>query len=276
VLCSRCSTNLPDGSQFCLKCGQKVDLAANSIELATIPAQFTCGKCGTNLHRSAQFCLKCGQPVISTADSAALAPVAASGLEGPQPLRARRQGGIILWLLVLVLLGAVLWAATSESPAAQQVQEFVGWSHAQTIEDAEVSVNPRRFLSYEFTVPPGALKVSVTGEFSAAAGPPRNGNSNEGGKDRDTGIEAFVLTDAAFVVWSNGYSAQTQYESGPVAGATINAPLPAGAGVYHLIFSNKISPRAKTIHATVLLRYKSWLPDAVVHLRDRFWNWIGL
>jgi hypothetical protein len=187
------------------------------------------------------------------------------------------EGRIILWLLVLVLLGAVLWAATGESPAAQQVQEFVGWSHAQTIEDAAVSVNPRGFLSYQFTVPSGALNVSVTGEFNAAAGSPRNGNSsNESGKDGDTGIEAYVLTDAAFVVWSKGYSAETQYESGPVAGATINAPLPAGAGVYHLVFSNKISPRAKTVHATVLLRYKSWLPDAVVRLQDRFWNWIGL
>jgi hypothetical protein len=26
----------------------------------------------------------------------------------------------------------------------------------------------------------------------------------------------------------------------------------------------------------VLLRYKSWMPDAVVRLKDRFWNWIGL
>ena len=236
-----------------------------------------CSQCSANLPEGSQFCLKCGQPVTSTADSAALAPVPASGLKRPQALRARGQGRIILWLLVLVLLGAVLWAATSERPAAEQVQEFVGWSHAQTIEDAAVSVNPRSFLSYQFTVPSGALNVSVTGEFSAVAGSPRNGNSsNESGKDRDTGIEAYVLTDAAFVVWSKGYSAETQYESGPVAGATIDAPLPAGAGVYHLVFSNKISPRAKTVHATVLLRYKSWLPDAVVRLQDRFWNWIGL
>jgi len=241
-------------------------------------ADVLCSRCSTNLPDGSQFCLKCGQPVISTANSAALAPVPAPGVARPQPLRAQRQSRIVLWLLVLVLLGAVLWAAISESPAAQQVQEFVRWSHAQTIVDAAVSVNPRSFSSREFTVPPGALNVSVTGEFSAAASSPRNGNGkgNESGQDRDTGIEAYVLTDAAFAVWSSGYSTQTQYESGPVASATINAPLPAGAGVYHLVFSNKISPRAKTVHATVLLRYKSWLPDAVVRLRNRFWNWIGL
>jgi hypothetical protein len=241
-------------------------------------ADVLCSQCSTTLPDGSQFCLKCGQPVISTANSAARAPVPASGLARLQPLQARRQRRTVLWLLVLVLLGAVLWATTSKGPAAQQVQEFVRWSQAQTIVDSAVSVNPRSFSSCMFTVPPGALDVSVTGEFSAAAGSPRNrnGNSNESAKDRDTGIEAYVLTDVAFAVWSSGYSTPTQYESGPVAGAAINAPLPAGAGVYHLVFSNKNSPRTKTVHATVLLRYKSWLPGAVMRLKDRFWNWVGL
>ncbi len=209
---------------------------------------------------------------MSATNSAALATAR------PEPLRSGRQRRIVPWLLVLVLLGAVLWAATGESPAAQQVQKFVGWSHAQTIIDAPVSAKPRSFWSCEFTVPPGALHVSVTGEFSAAADSLRNGNGSrdESGKDADNGIEAYVLTDSAFVVWSSGYSTSTLYQSGAVAGATIDAPLPAGAGVYHLVFSNKVSPRAKTVHATVLLRYKSWLPDAVVRSKERFWNWIGL
>jgi hypothetical protein len=215
--------------------------------------------------------------VIPTANNAAPAPPS-SGLARPQPLQALWQRRIVLWMLVLVLLGAVLWAATSESPAAQQVQEFVGWSHAQTVVDTVVSVNPRSFSSCEFTVPPGALNASVAGDFSVAPGGPRNGyrNGNESGKDRDTGIEAYVLTDAAFVVWNGGYSTQMVYESGLVARATIDAPLPAGAGVYHLVFSNKISPRAKGVRATVLLRYKSWVPGALVRLKDRFWNWMGL
>jgi len=186
------------------------------------------------------------------------------------------QRRIFPWLLVLFVLGAVLWTTTSESPTAQEVQEFVGWSHAQTIVDAAVSVNPRSFSSCEFTVRPGALKVSVTGDFSVSASSPHNGNINETGKDRDAGIEVFVLTDAAFAVWSSGYSSPTQYESGAVDKATIDATLPAGAGVYRLVFSNKNSPRARTVHATVLLRYKSWLPDAIVGLKDRFWNWVGL
>jgi hypothetical protein len=84
-----------------------------------------------------------------------------------------------------------------------------------------------------------------------------------------------VLTDAAFAVWSSGYSTPSLYESGLTSGTAINASLPAGAGVYHLVFSNKASSRAKNVHATVLLRYKSWMPDTVTGLKDRFWNWIG-
>jgi hypothetical protein len=245
VLCNRCSANLPDGSQFCLKCGQPVPSPENAAALATAP-------------------------VVLPAN---VAPVSVAPVRTPRPRR------ITLWILCLVLLGVVVWAANSESPSAQQVQEFVRWSHAQTIVDTSVSVNPHGFSSSKFTVPQGALNVTVTGDFSATASP-RDGNENRSSKesknDHDPNIEAYVLTDAAFAVWSSGYSTATLYESGPVAAGNLNAPLPAGAGVYHLVFSNKTSSRAKTVHATVLLRYKSWMPDAVVRLNDRFWYWIGL
>jgi len=275
VLCSRCSTNLPDGSQFCLKCGQKVAFAEGSTTPAAIHNESTCSKCGTSLHRTAEFCLRCGQPVISSAKRAAITPVQSSEIEVPQPWPARRQHRSVLWLLALVVLGAVLWAATSKGPAAEQVQEFVRWSQTQSIVDSSVSVNPHGFSSWTLTVPPGALNVTVTGEFSAVAAGPHTGKSNESGKDHDAEIEAYVMTDAAFAVWSTGYSAQTEYESGPATAGTINAPLPAGAGIYQLVLSNKNSARAKTVHATVLLRYKSWSADVLVRLKDRFWNWLG-
>lgn len=235
-----------------------------------------CNRCRTNLPDGSDFCPKCGRRVFSTIDSVALAPLPGSELARAQRLRAPRRRRVIPWLLALMVLGAVVWAATSERPSARQVQELVGWSHAQTIVDAAVSVDSRGFSTFEFTVPPGALDVGVAGDFSAIAASPRNRNSKETGKDLDPGIEALVLTDAALVVWRSGYSTQTQYESGPAVSATIDAPLPAGAGVYHLVFSNKISPRAKTVRANVLLRYKSWLPNAVVRLKERFWNWIEL
>jgi hypothetical protein len=236
-----------------------------------------CSHCSTVLPDGGQFCLQCGRPVVSSANSLALAPVLRSGLDRPAPMRARRRWLIVPWLVVLLLLGAAVWVATSETPAAQQVQEFVHWAHTQTIVDTALSVNPHSFSSCEFTVPRGGLSISIVGEFSETPATPRKVDKSLGAtKDLDANIEAYVLTDAAFAVWRSGYSAQTQYESGPVASATINAPLPAGGGVYHLVFSNRNSARATTVHATVLLRYKNWLPDALVHLKEQFWNWLGL
>jgi hypothetical protein len=236
-----------------------------SGEIRPSEADVLCSQCSTNLPDGAQFCLSCGQPAISTANRTDLAPVPVPGSARPH----------LLWLLALVFLGAVLWGATSQSPAAQRVQEFVHRTHTETIVDSALSLNPRSFFSCKFSVPAGAQSISITGEFTATPGS-QHGGGSKAREDRDTNIEAYVLTDAAFAVWNGGYSTQTEYESGSVANATLNAPLPAGAGVYHLVFSNKSSPRTKNVHATVLLRYKSWLPDSVVRLKDQFWSWIGL
>jgi len=29
-------------------------------------------------------------------------------------------------------------------------------------------------------------------------------------------------------------------------------------------------------NATVLLRYKSWIPESLRRTKERFWNWVGL
>jgi len=274
VLCSWCGTTLPDGSQFCLKCGQKAG-AANKAAPARVPTRSTCAKCGTSLPRDALSCPKCGQPATSTASAEALASAVA---DASAFLRARRQRRILRWSFVAVLFAALLWLATSRSPAAQEVQEFVHWSQVQTIVDGQAGVNPGSFWSHEFTVPPGALDVSVTGEFSSSVVTPRRANSksNQTAKDRDNGIEAYVLTNSAFVVWSRGYSSDTLYQSGSTAGDVVSAPLPQGAGVYHLVFSNKASQYGKTVHATVMLRYKTGWPNTFLRWKERLWNWIGL
>jgi len=61
------------------------------------------------------------------------------------------------------------------------------------------------------------------------------------------------------------------------SGLTILSPdVPAGAGIYYLIFSNKAAPKtSKAVHATVLLRYKSWLPDWFRMMKGRVLDWIG-
>ncbi len=66
------------------------------------------------------------------------------------------------------------------------------------------------------------------------------------------------------------------YESGKVSEGAVQADIPAGAGVYYLVFSNKSAPKTpKALHATVLLHFKSWLPDWLRRMKGRFWDWVG-
>ena len=85
-----------------------------------------------------------------------------------------------------------------------------------------------------------------------------------------------MLTDSAFTVWQNEYATSSLYESGKVDAGNVQADVPAGAGIYYLIFSNKSSPKTfKSIHASISLRYKSWLPDWFRRMKGRFWDWVG-
>jgi hypothetical protein len=56
----------------------------------------------------------------------------------------------------------------------------------------------------------------------------------------------------------------------------VQADVPAGAGIYYLVFSNKSAPKtAKSVHANVLLRYKSWLPEWFRRMKARVTDSIG-
>jgi hypothetical protein len=42
------------------------------------------------------------------------------------------------------------------------------------------------------------------------------------------------------------------------------------------VFSNKPSQSAKTVHATVVLRYKTGWPNTFLRWKERLWNWMGM
>ena len=245
-----------------------------------------CSKCGASLPDEAQFCLKCGKPVSSPAvnsplnDSTVVEVIPRAKL--PQPKRKRR---VILWILLVVLVGVVVWAVTSDSSGAQQLQEFVGLKQDRVILDSSFSVGPHTFLYYKFALPEGSVNVAVVGQFTCVPDGLGSGNrkdkSDKGAKDleknSDSNVEVYVLTDSAFTIWQNGYATSSLYESGKVAEGTVQAEVPAGAGIYYLVFSNKAAPKTpKTVHATMLLRYKSWLPDWFRRMKSRAMDWVGL
>jgi hypothetical protein len=193
-----------------------------------------CRKCGTKLADGSKRCMECGQAT-------------------PRPR-------IAVWVLLLALIGIISWAATSKNPAAQEFRDGITGAQTRAIVDAPFSVEPHGFSSYKFTVPPGAVAVTVTGQFAASGGSENN-------------IEVYLMADSAFVAWSNGYSTGTRYESGRVAQGTIDVSLPAGSGIYYLVFSNKFSPRTpKAVRAQALVHFNTLIGEWFYRLKE----WLGL
>ena len=184
--------------------------------------------------------------------------------ESVPPLRpARRRRYFGLWIVEAVLLSVGVWIATSSNPFAEGLQGLAGNKHDQAILDVPFSVAAHNFRYYKFSLPEGSTDVAIVGDFSAA---PESDSGKPAGKgqpqETDRGIEVYVLSESAFAVWQTGYATNSVFESGRVSDGKIQATLPTGAGVYYLIFSNKFASKAgKKVNATVLLRYKSWLPQ---------------
>ncbi len=246
----------------------------NKSDANVATATLACSQCGSSLPEGSQFCLKCGKPIsvgskqAGAADSSPevqiLPPVVPS-----QP----RKRHVFRWLFLALFLLGITWVATSDNFVAQGIQELMGWKHDQSILDAPFTVGPHTFRYYKFSLPEGSMNVSIVGEFTSAMDK-RGGKKDD---SADNNIEVFVLSEPAFTVWEKGYATSSVYESGRVAQGALQSVLPPGAGIYYLVFSNKFAPKtAKSVHATMLLRYKSWLPGWVRAMKERFWSWIGV
>jgi hypothetical protein len=270
-------------------------MSTNRATPPTSTVLLGCSQCGTSLPDGAQFCLKCGKPVSVPPKGAGATETPVVAAEVPRPRRKRR---ILRWLLLLaVLAGFALWVVVSDSTAAQEIQEFAGLKQDRPILDSAFSIGPHTFRYYKFALPEGSVNVAVVGQFHAdadsqnagarksptsspSAAGKTAGDKTEGDKtvaDNNTGIEVLVLTESAFTVWQNGYATSSIYDSGMVAEGNVQADIPAGAGIYYLVFSNKAAPKTpKAVHANVLLRYKSWLPDSLRRMKGRIVEWLGL
>ena len=191
---------------------------------------------------------------------------APSGSAPPAPLpRPRRKRRRVFSLLVLFLLVLIGFVAISGNPFAQGIREMAGWKHDQIILDKPFTVAPHLFRYYKFSLPEGSANVAIVGQFTAAA-VGNSADSQDGDHSNDSGVEVFVLTDADFTAWQTGRATASIYDSGVVAAATVKADLPAGAGTYYLVFSNRSSPMIpKSLHATVVLRYNTWLRRLLPH-----------
>lgn len=156
----------------------------------------------------------------------------------------------------------------------QVLRAKIGFWQQLAVAPSAFSLPPGGFTYYKFVIPSAASNVIVRGEFHAS--PVATAIKNRAAVPDNSSVEAYVLGEAAFVVWRNGYSAGSEYDSGLRTKGSIDVELPGQPGIYYLVFSNRSSLRTgKTIHADILLSYKSWLPEGLLTLKDRFINWLG-
>ena len=69
-----------------------------------------------------------------------------------------------------MLVGVIVWAVTSDSSGAQQLQEFVGLKQDRVILDSSFSVGPHTFRYYKFALPEGSVNVAVVGQLQRPGG----------------------------------------------------------------------------------------------------------
>jgi hypothetical protein len=107
-----------------------------------------------------------------------------------------------------------------------------------TIKVADVksaTIPARDALQYLFSLPETEQKCALVGQTHGVGG---------FGKD----IEVFLLTDDEYLFWNANPAAMPRSSWEPVRGSenTLNYALP-GAGTYHLVISNVMSPTPKAV-----------------------------
>jgi hypothetical protein len=195
-----------------------------------------CPKCGTETQDDSQFCRKCGQglAVAATATGAGAAVAPARILEPKPQEKPKRKlvrtpyaiAGVLL--LLFIAYGYNASQRTNPNPNASPIDRIVKQQRTVTVNNPALHINALSASSFKLIVPAGATSVLLHGNFTAS-----------GGLSND--VEVFVMPENDFVNWQNGHSAKTFYNSGKVTVGTLNVNLPADAGTYYLVFSNKSS-----------------------------------
>ena len=261
MFCSRCGVSLAEGTQFCVDCGHTVE---GSVPAASSPPTLlTCHKCNRVISPGAHFCSHCGiaapSPTIISSGGAAAA--AATAFEtAPARRLSWSPGKVAGWLIALTLAGTIAWLLATNDVLASQLKSFVTTAHAETITDGSIAIKPHGFASYKVMVPEGAIDGGVSGKFEASS-------------RADNDVQVLLLTESEFAVWQSGYATSPFYDSGKVSKADMQAVLPSRAGDYYLVLSNRPSRVEKTVHVAAGLRYDTWMPDSVVTLKQKIWEW---
>jgi hypothetical protein len=131
-----------------------------------------------------------------------------------------------------IALGALPSVAATASAAPTKPGKLL----AIKVADARsASIQPHDALQYQFEVPETDQKCELVGSLHGL-----------GGFDRD--LEVFLLTDDEYLFWHANPAAipHSSWETVRGSETTLHYQLP-GAGIYHLVISNVMSPASKNV-----------------------------
>jgi hypothetical protein len=131
-----------------------------------------------------------------------------------------------------IALGALPSGATTASAVATKPGKLLTFKVADA---KSASIQPHDALQYQFEVPETDQNCRLVGTLHGL-----------GGFDRD--LEMFLLTDDEYLFWHANPAAipHSSWETTRGSETTLGYQLP-GAGVYHLVISNVMSPASKTV-----------------------------
>jgi hypothetical protein len=134
-------------------------------------------------------------------------------------------------------------APPSQSPVAAPPQPVVRTLTAKII-DGNIELAPTQIKWVTFSVPEGALKAVVIGQFHAFGG---TGND----------VDVVIASADEFENWKNGHQAMTFYSSGKTTNGKIMASGLSPGNQYILGFSNKFSIASrKQVEVKAVLGYQ--------------------
>jgi len=146
----------------------------------------------------------------------------------------------VIVVVVVAVIGGIFAIAVFNIASTSNLTSRL--PRSANIVNGLITVQAGGYNYYFFTLPAGSTSISVSGSFTASGG---SGND----------IQVFVMDDANFINWKNGYQASSYYSSGQLTTGTISANLPSPS-TYDLVYSNAFSTvSSKNVQTTVNLYY---------------------
>ena len=133
-------------------------------------------------------------------------------------------------LIVFIVAGSVgaVVILSKKNPSSPPIP------HTIQVVNGTADVEAGAYLDYQFTIPPNASNIHVSGTFTV------QGSSG-------SGITVYIFDGTNFNVYENGGDFGGLYQSGQTTTASISSNLDT-SGNYYLVLDNTLSTNQKTVN----------------------------